>query len=98
MNLLADETGGMEFRNGVLNVPGDELLACGDRKDTKVLVLRIVSELGKAPPERKLRRLAKRRFKLDNARDRELLEEIGCFCLMCVRSGACKWALIEKGS
>ena len=97
MILLADETGGMGFRNGVLNVPGDELLACGDRKDTKVLVLRIVSELGKALPEGKLRRPAKRRFKLDNTGDRELLE-IGCFCLMYERSGACNWALIEKGS
>ncbi len=44
-------------------------------------MLRAVSELDMALPEGKVRP-AGRKFKLDNVGDRELLEEIGRFCLM----------------
>ena len=78
VNLLADETDSVGFRSSVLIVPavvrllseGDELLACGDRKDVRVLV-RVVSEFDMALPVRKLRP-TKRKCKPDNVGDHEL--------------------------
>ena len=60
---------------------GDELLACRDRKNAQVLVLRVISEFDMALPEGKVRP-AGRKFKLDNVGDRKLLEKIGRFRLM----------------